>query len=275
MLLHLLGIAPLGAEVALTEVSRETAPAVKVADYAAAVAVDYGGRFLFHAEFLTWYRSVILEQMAEYGVSLALQHRLPVTSVLLLLRPDGAPRKVRKQGRVQIGGTVVTHPFRTVKIWKIDPSPILESNDVRLFPWAVLMKSTDAQVRQMAAALARVGDEESIGRFLSLGTIRYDKEELKEMVGGPKMGLVEAILEGSHMVREMTDKAREEGVAVGRAEGVRNVLIRILRERHPHLAELPELRSIDDVNALDRLIGLAYTSADDSQIEQAIRAQRT
>jgi hypothetical protein len=84
------------------------------------------------------------------------------------------------------------------------------------------------------------------------------------------MGLVEAILEGSRMVREMTDKAREEG----RVEGARNVLIRILRERHPHLAELPELKAIRDVKSIKDLVRLAHSSDDSAQIEQAIRAKR-
>lgn len=59
-----LGIAPLDAEAVITQLPRETAPAIKITDYAAAVIVDYGERFIFHAEFVLWYRTSTPEEMA-------------------------------------------------------------------------------------------------------------------------------------------------------------------------------------------------------------------
>jgi hypothetical protein len=179
--------------------------------------------FLVHVEFYTHYHFTVPGNMARYGGSLAGQHQCRVDSILLLLRPKGAPRDIPAAGEYTVGVTKTIHPFRTVRLWEIDPAPVIETKDPRLFPWAVLMKSTDEQVRTLVAAIVQYGNEETLGRFLTLGSIRYDRNRLEEMLGGHTMGLVEAILEGSSLVREAKEKAaleaRAEGRAVGRVEG--------------------------------------------------------
>ncbi len=77
------------------------------------------------------------------------------------------------------------------------------------------MKSSDEQVRRIAVMIARQGDEESMGRFLTVGSIRYDRDSLKEMLGGREMGLIRAIWDGSSLVQE----ERDEAAAKGRMEG--------------------------------------------------------
>ena len=182
MFLHLLQIAPMSAEVEIAPLPLETSPPVKVTDYAATLVVENQTRFVFHVEFLAWYKSETPEKMAEYGASLAWQHRHRVISVLLLLRPEGVPKEIPTEGILRIGDTVTTHPFRTVKMWEMDPTPILKLNDTRLFPWALLMSTSDEEVRRMTEAVGRVADEETVGRFLSLGAIRYDRGQLAEML---------------------------------------------------------------------------------------------
>jgi len=44
--------------------------------------------------------------MARYGGSLAWQHRIPVESVLVMLRPDRSPAEIPEVGHYDIG---VTH----------------------------------------------------------------------------------------------------------------------------------------------------------------------
>ena len=107
--------------------------------------------------------------MARYGGSLAWQHQIPVESVLVMLRPDRAPAEIPEVGHYDIGVTHTTHPFKVVRLWEIDPTPVLETNDPKLLPWALLMKSTDEQVRKIASILAGQEDDEAVGRFLTLG----------------------------------------------------------------------------------------------------------
>jgi hypothetical protein len=227
---------------------------------------------LVHVEFYTHYHATVPGNMARYGGSLAGQYQCRVDSVLLLLRPEGTPGNVPPAGEYTVGVTTTIHPFRTVRLWEIDPSPVIESNNPRLFPWAVLMKSDDEQVRLLAAAVARFGDEEILGRFLTLGSIRYDRDRLEEMLGGPKMGLVEAILEGSSLVREVREKAASKSREEGQIAGARRMLRTVLRSKFPGLDRLPEIDSIVSVETLESiLISDVLPTNDRARVEQAIR----
>ena len=86
-----------------------------------------------------------------------------------------------------------------------------------------------------------------------LCSVRYDRSELVEMLGGSRMGLVEAILEGSSLVREKTDSAREEGLSEGRMEGAWNVLHGIVAGKFPGLETMPEIGQIKDAGAIAAL----------------------
>ncbi len=213
--LRLLGMVPAGTAVDIQPLRPETAPAVVLPDYVAVVRTGTADPIIFHAEFQSKYYRDLPRDMARYGGSLAWQHQMPVESVLVLLRPQGVPAMIADIGHYDIGKTITEHPFRVVRLWEIDPTLVLETDDPRLLPWALLMKSSDEQVRRIAVMIARQGDEESMGRFLTVGSIRYDRDSLKEMLGGREMGLIRAILDGSSLVEE----ERQQAAAKGRVEG--------------------------------------------------------
>ena len=162
-------------------------------DYVAVVRIGSGEPIIFHAEFQSNYHQDVPRDMARYGGSLAWQHQMPVESVLVMLRADRAPSVIPEVGHYNIGDTHTRHRFKVLRLWEIDPAPVLETNNPKLLPWALLMKSTDEQVRRIGSILSGQEDDEALGRFLTLGTIRYDRDALNEMLGGGKMGLRQAI----------------------------------------------------------------------------------
>ena len=106
------------------------------------------------------------------------------------------------------------------------------------------------------------------------------------------MGLVEAILEGSSLVREVKEKAAKEGRTAGLEEGraagleegraagleqgktaeARCVLRRALKPRFPGLDQMSEIELISTPEALETLIEMAYTSTERTAVERAIAA---
>jgi hypothetical protein len=68
------------------------------------------------------------------------------------------------------------------------------------------------------------------------------------------MGLVEAIVEGSSIVREQRDIATAAGLARGQAEGVRRILRLALTDKYPGLETLPEIDQIDTVAKLESIL---------------------
>jgi len=294
--LRVLGIVPAGVEPQLIPLRPETAPAVAMPDFVAWLTIPPGDPFIFHVEFFVRYSTDIAAILARYGVSLAWQYRCPVMSLVVLLRRQGVPKRISRVGRFDVGETKARHPFRVVRLWKIDPTAILETGDWRLLPWSVLMRSSDAEVRRVAEILAREGDEESIGRFVTLGSLRYHRGQLEEMLGESKMGLVEAILEGSSLVREVRERAakeareqgrteglaeglaegeargRTEGLSEGRVGGSRNALKVLLGSKFPGLETMPEIAAISTEETFVSLLKVAIESNDREAVQRSITA---
>jgi hypothetical protein len=138
------------------------------------------------------------------------------------------------------------------------------------------LNATDAEVRRVAQVLARQNDEQLLYRFLTLGSLRYDREQLKEMLGASKMGLIQAILEGSSLVKEERDKAREEGLERGREEGrtgeARRLLRIVLKSRFPGLEQMTEIEAISPTETMESLLTMAITSTERRSVERAIAA---
>jgi hypothetical protein len=275
--LHLLGLAGSGA--VLEPLRPETAPPVVMPDYVASLSSPGQETRTLHVEFFVRYRDEIPSIIARYGGSLAWQYRRPVLSVLLLLRNDGAPDKIPGAGECVIGETRITHPFRTLRLWEMDPEPLLTAQDPGWRPWALLMNASPEQAETLGAEIAASRNEEWIARFLLLGSVRYDRTELEEMLGrgGHRMGLMEAIVEGSSIFREQRDLAKAEGKEEGKEEGRSSEAARLLRltlsSRFPGLERMPELDGIVSVADLESLlIDHAIRSHDRESVERAIRA---
>jgi hypothetical protein len=244
------------------------------------------GRVIFHAEFHSSYHRDVPGEMTRYGGSLAWQHRLPVVSVLVLMRPEGVPAEVPEIGHYDIGATRTTHPFKVVRLWELDPTPMLETKDPRLMPWAVLMKTTEDEVRRIAVFVSRSGDDEALAGFLTLGSLRYDRSTLIQMLGEGNMGLVRAILDGSSIVREEREQAAalgrvegleeglKEGLEKGREEGRANEARRLLRlglrAKFPILENLPEIDRVSSIEKLEALIESVFRESDAATIHGAI-----
>ena len=139
---------------------------------------------------------------------------------------------------------------------------MLETNDPKLLPWALLMKSTDEQVRRIASMVARQEDDEAMGRFLTLRGVHYDRDSLNEMLGGRKMGLVRAILDGSKLVQEERDQAA--------AAEARKCLRVLLRKRFPELESLPEIDTISNVHALESIFESVFDASGADPVRAAI-----
>lgn len=283
--LHAVGTLDLHAEASIEVFPTETAPPVKLPDYVFKIVLPQQPPFLLHVEFEAVWHSRTPALIARRGGSLAWQYEIPVQSLLVLIRPDGCPATLPDVAEYAVGETRTTHPCRAVRMWELDPEPLLQSENRRVLPWAVLMKSTDKQVRALAREVLATGDEELIGRLSILGGVRYDEEDLERVTGVPKMDLVELILQESSIVKVIKKMAHEEGQAAGLAKGeaaglakgqadeARRLLSAVLASRFPGLETMPELSAISDLGTLESLlVDHVVPSFDRERTEEAIRA---
>ena len=158
-------------------------------------------------------------------------------------------------------------PFRVVRLWEIDPAPVLETGDPRLLPWILLLRSTDEQVRQVASILAEQSDEEAIGRFLLLSGIRYDENAAYELLRGGKMGFSEAVLEASSVAQGWAKR--------GAANEARGMLRELLHRKSPDLECLSEIDLITDAEKLRTISNLILDGTDADSLRQAILSAAT
>ena len=279
LFVRLLGIVPPGTTIALEPLRPETAPPVLMPDYVASLSIDGQDPFTLHVEFFSHYRKDVPAVVAHYGGSLAWQYRRPVRSVLFLMNNSGVPDEIPGTGEFAIGETKLSHPFETVRLWELDPGPVLSSGDPALLPWALVMKLGREEAEKIGAQIGRSGNEQWMARFLTLGSMRYDRGELEQMLGGagggPGMGLVEVIMESSSLVRDAQERARVAGLAEGRVEGQSTEARRLLRlalsARFPGLETMPELDRIENLADLESLlIQHAFRSQDRDSMAQAI-----
>ena len=161
-----------------------------------------------------------------------------------------------------------------VRLWEIDPAPVLETDNPRLLPWALLLKSTDEQVRKIASILARQDDDDAVARFLLLGGVRYHRNALEEMLGGRKMSFAEAILDGSKVLEDIRDEAAAAGRAAGQAAEARKLLLLLLRRHFPELQPLPEIDAISSVQDLESIIEAVLDAHSAESIRAAILRSR-
>jgi hypothetical protein len=290
LFLRLLGFITEGEDVEIRTLRLETSPPVVLPDFVAIVTTAGGEQVIFHVEFLTYWEATAPRTIARYGGSLAWQYGLRVISVLLLVRPEGAPSEIPDVGCYDVFDTRLRHPFRVMRMWEIDPTPVLATGNIRLFPWVLLMQSTDEQIRQIAAILRQSPDQEAIGRFLMLSGARYDRNSWRALLErGENMNLIEFLRTESWVAQDRRE-AREEGFAEGKAEGkaigqaegkaagqaageakgVRHSLRQILRKRFPELEAAPEIEQISDPATLDALLELALESTSVEPLRTAI-----
>jgi hypothetical protein len=266
LFLRLLGFVPEGVEAEIQPLRPETAPAVVLPDFVAMFRTSQAGPTIAHAEFESRYDLSVPGNIARYGGSLSWQHQIPVESALVLMRQQGVPSQLPEVGHYDIGKTHTAHPYRVVRLWEIDPKPVLDTNNPRLLPWALLLDSTDEQVRAIARIVASRGDDEAVSRFLQLGSIRYDRNTLIDMLGGVDMGIMRAFLDGSSIVRE----ERAEGRTEGQAGEARKILCFLLQRKFPDLDCLPAIEQISSVDQLEKLIETAYDATNADALRTAI-----
>jgi hypothetical protein len=269
LFLHILGLRA-GANVKIQPLRQETSPPAKLPDYVAGVRIESGEPVIFHAEFESTYNRDVGREIVRKAVSLSWQYNMPVESTLMLLRARGTPATIPAIGEYIIGATHVTHPFKVKRMWEMDPQPVLRTNNARLLPWAMAMRITDEMAWKIGAFVGQSGDEEAIARFYIMGSVRYDRSTLNEMLGGRTMGLVRALLDASSIVQEERDSARQEGRMEGRLEGRRDVLRVALGTRYPDLLDLKEIDRISNLETLQSLVEMAYSGVSHDSIRQAI-----
>jgi predicted transposase YdaD len=185
-----------------------------------------GERRLVHVEAQTAYDTSIPERMLEYAVRLWVKYRLPITSYLLLLTDRKAPKTLPDFATSSSGNLQITLRYAPVCLWQLSARSVLELHRASLVPFVPLMQAEAQDLELGAGRLAEVADadekQELSLHFLLLGGLRYNREDLLELIWRKSMIPIEQLKESSFYQYILGE---------GHQAGVRDTLRLLLEQR--------------------------------------------
>jgi predicted transposase YdaD len=232
-LLLLLGDMHPGQQAHIQVLPREVSISAQLPDQPYEVTTD-GERRLVHVEAQTAYDANLPEGMLEYAVRLWLKYRLPITSYALLLTDRKVPRELPETATLSSGNLDISLRYAPVCLWQLSARSALEFNRASLLPFVPLMKGAPEDLELGARRLAEVSEaseqQELSLHFLLLGGLRYNREDLLELLGRKSMIPIEQLKESS-FYQYILEEGRQEGHQAGHQAGVRDTLRLLLEQR--------------------------------------------
>ena len=271
-LLILLGFLQPGQQAHVELLPREVSVSALLPDQPYLVETEQGS-CVVHIEAQTIYDPLIPERMAEYGARLWVRYRLPVSSYVLLLTRKGLPERAPTRARVDAGDVQIRVHYRLVKLWNVSARRVLAMDRESLLPFVPLMRGGQAELEIGAQRLSLVRDErkqQELGlHFLLLGGLRYNREDILELIGSKSMIPLEQLKESSVyqlIVEEGLKEGRRQGEVKGRAETLR----RLVEKRFPGLNVASQIERIGDAQVLQELILEVTDMTDGAALEKRL-----
>jgi predicted transposase YdaD len=248
--------------------------------------------YLAHVEFQSSADADLDRRILVYNVLGRWRHRMPVRSVVLLLRPQAAAKSVTGSvTEVLAHDARLEFSYRLVRVWEL-PVETLLSGGLGLLPIAPIAavdeNALPGIVDRMRARLSReVLPEEAkeiwVATQILMG-LRYEEQLIENLLTGVyemeesvtyqaiiQKGFARGLREGERHGRAEGERhGRAEGERQGRAEGERSALIRLGTEKFgsPDAQTLASIRAIDDANSLEQLcVGVLHVSSWDELLE--------
>ena len=239
--------------------------------------VTYGdATWMVHVESQTVYDYGLPDRMMEYAVRLWLKYRLPINSYALVLTSRKQPKDPVEPVLVSAGHLNIALKYQQVCLWTISAEDALKLNRDSLLPFVPLMRGGLNELEASARRLAATGEEsrkqELSLHFLLLGGLRYNPQELLDLIGRETMIPLEQLKESSFYQYIMNEgrvegrvEGREAGREEGRAEALSSLLLRMIENRfgRPSDETIQRIKAAD----ADTLDGWAIRVSDGSSLE--------
>ena len=251
------GIGPPGpVSVIDSEITTLTASADKV------LKVNGPVPYLLNLEPHSYYDADLVSTLWYRQVALDYKHKLPVLTVLILLRKEAnSPSFTGSYERHLPDGSLANrYNYRVVRLWQEDPDPYL-TGGVNLLPLAPLTDVTEADVPGLIDRMAERLDPEPKPRadklwfaaYVLMGW-RYDVKQATQWLKGVWN------MHESPSYQAVLKEGRNEGLIEGRVGKAQRMLLMLGEDRfgEPDEATQSAVEAIRDVERLERMIKRVY-----------------
>jgi len=226
-----------------------------------------GDAGLLHAELQSSWEGDVPNFMLWYNVALDHRHGAPVTSVVVLLRPEanatnitGRLRRTGPDGRVYLDFT-----YGVIRVWE-EPLEALLNAGLGLLPLALLtnearadlpaaFQQVEERLKEANLPAERVNDLRAIS-FVLLG-LRYSDDVIRGLFKGV------TAMEESTTYQYILRKGEARGIQLGAVAELHKVLLRQGRQKWGAPSEEVEatIRGISDLERLERMVDAVLPAA--------------
>lgn len=247
-ILAMLGVLPLDAEAEVTPLDRELVREPVLIDQGYLVRQPGVGEWIAHIEAFSDVDQGDVERVLWYAARLALDTRLPVRSVILLLIERYAPKNGLSGEATVYRGSVAFHlKAEVVRMWEVPARKLLDTAHPKVISWVPLAQGDLPEWIEAARVLRDFKDAHLMGAFSVIGSLRYGKDVWEILLErGVLMIPSETLRKHSWLIQEWLEEGRQEGRQEGRVEGARDGALKILKDvladRFPGLLEEEGLR---------------------------------
>ena len=231
------------------------------------IRIDDPSPWLVHIELQTSYDTTLPLRLTRYNVLLDYRHRLPVLSVLVLLRPeaDGLNLDGVVRRRLPEGSDYLDFRYRVVRAWQ-QPVDIVLKGGAATLPLAPLADVTPEKladvVRQIDERLDRElpsADADSLwaATFILMG-LRYSIDVSKQLLQAARN------MKESSTYQFILKEGQAKGRVEGKVEEAKRMLLLIGRRRFgpPTVEVHTAIEAVEDVDQLEALTERLLDAAD-------------
>jgi len=206
-----------------------------------------GEVYLRHLEFEVKYRKGLALRVFEYAAALAAEYGLPVASTVIILTGP-APSSLAHEERIA-GRVVCRRRISVVRLWRMDPAAAMR---LGLGGAALVGLMGRRNLRVVEAAARRIKAQSSPRQCRDLWTVlrmlsegRYTARELERVV--PK-----EVAMGSSLVAWVKRRSRAEGRAEGEVVTARSLCAELVKQHHPAILSVvgPAIEACADAGRL-------------------------
>jgi predicted transposase YdaD len=298
--MHLFGALSLDEPAEVTELGREIGLEAVHFDHLYEVRTPTL-RCLQHLEFQARYETDLPRRVSEYEQYTYLRYRLPVYTSLVMLVQKYAPAIVPDSFHTEAGGLTIHCQYRVIRMWELDPRQIFDLGRPALLPLIPLVGHERSDLKRAARMIADTGNKSLAGAFVTLGTMRYDQNELEGLL--EKMLLEDIIkpewVRDTWLVQSFVEQAAKEarekalidgleegrgkgleegrveglglGVGQGRAEEARRMLAIMITTRFPSLTMPAAIQLLTDTEMIEDLARAILTAKSPAEAETVLQ----
>jgi len=268
-LLRLIGALPPGAKVRV--MAREISAPALAADQPYEV-IGENLHYIAHLEEQTRWKQDVPNRIVEYDALFWINFHLPVRSFVLVLIPDGLPLDAPTEAVIEADGLTLTARFTIVRLWELSAEAALAQGRESLLPFIPLMQGGKDLLERCAREVARIEDEkrrrELSLHFVSIGSLRYNRENLIDLLGRMTM-IPDHVLRETPYIQSIIEETREEAIEEGR-EVIIKMLLHAIAQRFPSINVSAELERVRDLEVLKQLFFDLDRIADEESLRKQV-----